>query len=346
MTLAKPDPGRPVVMFTDFDRLSYAVIGRLFHLSIEAAGFSVEERRTPATALERRRAAGQLSGQWVIHNTIGSDFIPVASAYNIALPAHEWSAYPRAWVENLNRFDEIWCTTSHVITLLRDSGVTAPVYWLPPALDADPVPARDTWAGMNPFRFFSCGEAHFRKGFHLLMEGFMTAFAEPGEAELTIKTTPGCAWTPPREDITIDTALVPREQLLAQYADYDAYVTASLAEGLGLPVAEAVLARTPVAANFWGGHASLLADGGFWPIGHEPAIQPFCSDPSFYAPGQKCAYSSPERIAEALQEVRHAGAAERERRAELARDYLISRFGAGAAQQRFFRRLCEGEVDE
>ena len=270
-------------------------------------------------------------------NTIGPRFETIEGAFNIALPAHEWSRYPRRWVERLNGFDQVWVTSGHVRAVLSDSGVEAPILFAPPALDMDRIPMKTGWAADGPFRFFSCGEAHFRKGFHLLMEGFTRAFPEPGEAALTIKTSPGCRWEPPREDITIVTDTMSREPMLAMYADHDVYVTASLGEGLGLPVAEAVTAMVPVAANFWGGHASLLAKGAFFEIPGEVVPQLFCSDPSYYASGQMCVYSAPEKISETLRSAARSSAEERKQMAERSREHLVGVYGAAVAGKRIGR---------
>jgi len=316
-----------VALLTDFARGSYEVIGRLYRLTLEDAGVPVAEEPIPTNAEEREKAAERLAGKIVLHNTIGPLFHPLPRSFNIALPHHEWSRYPKGWVDTLNRFDEVWATSDFVVEILRESGVKTPTVFMPPALDADAVPQKTDWKPGVPFRFYSCGEAHFRKGFHLLMEGFMEAFPETGEARLVIKTSHTCKWTPPREDIEIVTQWITRDDLLADYKNHDAYVSASLGEGLGLPLAEAALAGLPVTANFWGGHESLLAEGGFFRIESRVVDQFFCSDPSYFAPGQKCALSTPGMIAAALRRVYESTSQERRTIAQLARERVLSRYG-------------------
>ena len=329
-----PDPTTPIVLLTDYEHPSYVIIGRLFRLTLESAGFTVMEK--PADAI----AGGSVAnGQWVLSNTIGPMFNPVPGAVNVALPAHEWSRYPADWVEKLNRFDEIWVASGHEREVLSNSGVTTPVELMAPGLDFDPVPLKNDWDSGGPFRFLSCGAGHFRKGFHLLMEGFIRAFPEPGSASLTIKTSADVSWSTPREDIIIDTRTLERRDMLSLYSGYDAYVTASLGEGLGLPVAEAVLACLPVLANYWGGHRSLLDQGAFWEIPYEEVDQPFCSEPSYFATNQKCAFSSPSAIAETLRMVVENSADKRESMARSARDFLLARYGKDVAIKRFVQYL-------
>lgn len=337
MANKKPDTAKPAGLYTDFSLGSYAVIGDLYRRTLEALGLEVVER-----PLEEKDGAADGDGRLALHNTIGPRFRPVPGAFNVALPAHEWSRYPAAWAARLNEFDEVWTTTDHVRGLLIESGVTAPVLKLPPALDLDEPPRKSGYAAPGPFRIFSCGQAHFRKGFHLLIEGYLKAFPDAGEARLVIKTSSDCGWTAPREDITINCSEIERQEILAEYAKYDAYATASLGEGLGLPVAEAVLAGLPVAANFWGGHASVLREGGFFMIGHEEAPQPFCSDPSYYAPGQTCAYSSPESVAKTLREVQDAAPETREKTASAARESLLENYGSNAVLAALRKRLDMG----
>jgi hypothetical protein len=88
-----------------------------------------------------------------------------------------------------------------------------------------------------------------------------------------------------------------------------------------------VLAGLPVVANAWGGHCDLVRAGDSWPIAHEMVPQVFCSDPSYYADGQRCAYSSADHVAAALRTVRAATPAERETRALRAQAALRTSHG-------------------
>lgn len=328
-----------VTLLTDFARGSYEVIGRLYRLTLEGAGVPVAEEPLPTTAEEWEKAAERLAGKTVLHNTIGPLFHPLPRSFNIALPHHEWSRYPKGWVDTLNMFDEVWATSDFVADVMRDSGVKAPILFMPPALDADSVPQKTDWQARVPFSFYSCGEAHFRKGFHLLMAGFMEAFPRVGSARLVIKTSPSCKWISPREDIEIAANWMTRDDMLAEYKNHDAYVSASLGEGLGLPLAEAALAGLPVTANFWGGHESLLAEGGFFKIDSSVVDQFFCSDPSYFAPGQKCALSTPQMISVALRRVYESTLEERRTMARVARERVLSRYAMEVCAGMIKRRL-------
>lgn len=309
-----------IVFLIDDGLPSYVEAARLYRLGFEAAGLPVQgEPYAPAGRLP--------SDAWFLHHTIGPRFRPVLGAYNTAVVFHEWDRYPSGWTATLNGFDSVWAPSTFVRETLLASGVTVPVYLVPPPVAAVSVPHKSGADAQRPFRFLSIGEPHFRKGFHLLLEGFLAAFPHPGEATLTLKVSSSCTWTVPRADVVVVRERLSDATLRALYVEHDAYVTASLGEGLGLPVAEAIVAGLPVVANRWGGHRDLFETGAGWDIDYELVPQLFCSEPSFFAAAQRCAYSSPSAIAGALRAVAGASADERARRAARARQRLVNTHG-------------------
>jgi glycosyltransferase involved in cell wall biosynthesis len=301
------------VFLVDRDRGSYVRAADLYVSAFRAAGIEVESRDYGT------RPADSLRGRWVVHHTIGPLFRRVEGAFNTAVVFHEWSRYPGPWLETLNRFETLWAPSRHVSDVLLSSGATTKVRYVPPPVALENSDGKQSWHAKAPFRFLSVGEPHFRKGFHLLIAGYLAAFPEEGEAELTLKVSSSCDWQSPRADIRFLRDRLSRSELDALFTSHDAYVTASLGEGLGLPLAEAILALLPAAANWWGGHRDIVRRDDFWEIAHDELPQAFCSQPSFYAAGQQCAYSSPDHIAAVLRAVVGAEPAERERRARRAR---------------------------
>ena len=92
-------------ILTDYHRGSYEIIGNLFQNTIQQFGV-VRNLPTPVSLKERRDLALGLKGGIVFHNTLGDQFIPTKDSYNIAMPLHEWSEYPKEWIKLLNQFDE------------------------------------------------------------------------------------------------------------------------------------------------------------------------------------------------------------------------------------------------
>jgi glycosyltransferase involved in cell wall biosynthesis len=308
------------VFLVDAERGSYIRAADLYESAFRAAGIHVDKKDYATADRESLRRT------WVVHHTIGPLFRRVPGAFNTAVVFHEWSRYPRGWMDTLEEFDAIWAPSRHVRDVLVASGATNVIY-LPPPVALEDAPVKQSWQTSRPFRFLSVGEPHFRKGVHLLLAGYLAAFPNEGEAELVVKVSASCDWAPPRSDIRFLRERLSRSELGALFASHDAYVTASLGEGLGLPLAEAILARLPSAANWWGGHRDLVQATDFWEIAHEEVPQVFCSQPSFYATDQQCAYSSPDRIAATLRGVVDAGPDERERRARRAASALRDTHG-------------------
>jgi glycosyltransferase involved in cell wall biosynthesis len=326
------------LILTDFHRGSFKVIGDCWAKTLSKYG-KVTHLQTPQTEAQRNDISNCFSNTIVFHNTLGHGFVPIKNCHNIALPAHEWSRCPIEWVKLLEVYDQIWVTTSHVQEILKNSGLKKRAEIIPPILYDEDSPEKDSWQFHNKINFLFIGEPHFRKGHHFLMEGYMQAFPKADKATLTIKTSPSCEWQSPREDIFIIKEFWERDKLLDEYRKHDCFLSASLGEGLGLPVLEAINSLLPICTNYWGGHISLLKMGYFFEIKHEEIIQPFTSDPAFYAERQKCAYSSPKDIKEAILQFCKSNAIYRESVAKNAKKYLIENYGSKSVYNRISKSL-------
>lgn len=320
---------RPIVILSEPTVSSYGVVGRLYHDTLTAMGVSSTLSPYPVD-----QPPQVPRGALVLHNTLGFRFAPAPGAVNIAVPFHEWSRYPAAWVERLNGFDAVWAASHHIARVMRQSGVTVPVRFMPPALDLHPPPIKRSWSVEGPFRMLFVGEPHFRKGHHLLIEGFRRLHVSPRRATLTVKTSAACTWADATPGVRVVAADWPLATLWRLYGAHDAFVSASLGEGLGLGAAEAILARLPVATNHWGGHTSLLTPGGYVRLAHRVVPQPYCSRPDFFAPGQQCALSSPDDVASSMEAVILQSAAARKAQSRVAREHLVKRFGFEAVSSR------------
>jgi len=329
-----------IVILTDYYRHSYKVIGSLYEKSLRDSHHFID-LETPVSYIERERLSSKFPDHIFLHNTLGHGFVPIPESYNIALPLHEWSEYPKNWIKLLNQFDEVWTTTDHVFEVLQRGGLNLPIFKLPPALDSENISEKQNWILSEKPKFYFVGEPHFRKGHHLLMQGFMKAFPKQGKALLTIKTSPSCEWESPRDDIILIKENWTRDKLLAEYANHDCFISASLAEGLGLPIAEAVMSGLPVCTNFWGGHKSIVKSGGFVEIKHEEIIQPFTSNPAFYSEGQKCAYSSPQEIAKSIKVFINTSMSERKKMAFAAKKNFLKTYGRENTLKNIHSRILE-----
>ncbi|MGE3510536.1 MAG: glycosyltransferase [Vicinamibacterales bacterium] len=313
---------------------SYGTIGERYRDTFRAMGLDAVAAPYPSAPPDLPRDAV------VLHNTLGFRFEPFRGVRNVAIPFHEWDRYPGAWASRLNHFDEVWAATSYLAGVLRRSGVEVPIRVLPPALDVAPPDLKPTWVARRPFRFLFVGEPHFRKGHHLLIEAYRRLGVSARRATLTLKTSADCGWHVSDPGIHRVATRWSRRRMQGAYATFDAFISASLGEGLGLGVAEAMLAGLPVATNRWGGHTALLVEGGYVRIAHRVVPQVFCSRPDFYAPGQRCAYSSPDAIAHAMDVLLAMSARARAAQARLASATIRDRFGLASCAPRLRAALA------
>ena len=110
------------LILTDFQRGSFKIIGECWVETLSKLG-KVTHLQTPHSEIQRKDLSNRFANQIVFHNTLGSAFVPLKNCYNIALPAHEWSRCPKEWAELLEDYDQIWVTTSHVLNILKNSGL-------------------------------------------------------------------------------------------------------------------------------------------------------------------------------------------------------------------------------
>lgn len=326
----------PVFVFTEPSVESYGTIGRLYRDTLRAMGLRV------AIAPYPDRPPELPAGSVVLHATLGYRLTPWAGVRNIAVPFHEWTRYPPAWAARLDAFDDVWAATPFLASVLRRSGVSRPIDVVPPALDLQPPLPKTSWTAGRPFRFLFVGEPHFRKGHHLLIEGFRRLRLGPERAVLTLKTSPSCAWRSTDPGIRVIAARWPAARMRRVYAAHDAFVSASLGEGLGLGVAEAMLAGLPVAATKWSGHAALVTPGGYLRIPHRVVPQPYCSRPDFFTPGQACGLASVDAVADAMAALLRMGPRSRAAQARLASAAIRRRFGFEICSRRLHAALAAG----
>ncbi|KIN69845.1 Glycosyl transferase group 1 [Sulfitobacter noctilucicola] len=162
-------------------------------------------------------------------------------------------------------------TAPHVKKLFEDAGIGLPVHVVGNGVDHLDVPAA---ALPDPlpqagFTFLHVSSCFPRKGVDVLLAAFAKGFGAGDDVQLIIKT-----FANPHNDIAnevaalrdthpdlppvhiVEGAFTPG-QMRSLYTAADALVAPSRAEGYCLPVAEAVLAGTPVLTTGWGGQKTF-----------------------------------------------------------------------------------------
>ena len=215
------------------------------------------------------------------------DFAPAAlhlySAY-----AWEETEFPRRWAEIFNRsVDAITVISAHVARCLRAAGYRGPILVVGCGTDHLPRPserakerARALLAGLpRQFTYLHVSSALPRKGIDVLLDAWQRLAARSDwSANLVLKTQRNehnrvSEELSRRGMVALSHAPVleiqddlDEEVMSGLYAVVDAIVQPSRCEGLGLPMAEAILAGKPVIATAWSAHAEFCTPETSWPV--------------------------------------------------------------------------------
>jgi glycosyltransferase involved in cell wall biosynthesis len=190
----------------------------------------------------------------------------------------EETGFPASYVAAFNRkLDLITVLSKTVEKILRDNGVRIPIVVTGGGVDqllgvVAQLPAVD----LRGFRFLHISSCFPRKGVDALLSAFGKAFRDHDDVSLVIKTFPN-----PHNDIAEQLRCL-REQdpefphvvllehecseaeLVGLYMACHAFVAPSRGEGLGLPMAEAMLFNLPVITTGWGGQLDFCDDFTAW----------------------------------------------------------------------------------
>ncbi len=194
----------------------------------------------------------------------------------------EETGFPIAYVEEFNRrADAISVLSPFVAKVLRDSGVRVPIVVTGAGVDhllrLEKVPLRAAISKQaKSFRFLHVSSCFPRKAVDVLLHAYAKAFRASDDVTLIIKTFENIHNTVVsdledmrRDDadfphVIVVTEDLPEAELAALYTFADAFVAPSRGEGLGLPLAEAMLFERPVITTGWGGQTYFCTEQTAW----------------------------------------------------------------------------------
>lgn len=203
-----------------------------------------------------------------------------------AIHSYGWeeTGFPAKYVDEFNRrLDLITVLSEFVAKTLRDSGVRVPIAVTGAGVDhllhvkAGVLPSTLT-TSCKHFRFLHISSCFPRKGVDVLLRAYGAAFRASDEVSLIIKTFPNIHNTVLAQlqahqqvDADFPHVIVVNEdwddaQIVALYQFADAFVAPSRGEGLGLPMAEAMLFDLPVITTAWGGQTDFCSDATAWMV--------------------------------------------------------------------------------
>ena len=187
----------------------------------------------------------------------------------------EDSLIARDWAENFNRYlDAVLVPTRFVETVLRDSGVTRPIYVVGNGVAENlfsPVPAEKRRLSSKSFAFLNISSGFPRKGIDVLLRAYFEEFTGDDDVCLVLKTFPNphndiaqqlAGWRKavpnPPECIHIDRDHA-HEEMHAFYDSADCLVHPARGEGFGMPIAEAMARQIPTIVSAHGGQLDFCS---------------------------------------------------------------------------------------
>jgi glycosyltransferase involved in cell wall biosynthesis len=235
--------------------------------------------------------------------------------YNIAVWWWELQEFPPEYWQCFTRFDEIWTGTRFIQhALSRYSPI--PVLCIPPSLSLPDEPLvsrealelpRDEYLFLFMFDFLSVFE---RKNPLALIRAFRQAF-QPSEPVRLILKCINSQQAPEQlaqineasgdARITLLDKYLSRIETVSLIGACDAYASLHRSEGLGLPLAEAMMLRKPVIATGWSGNADFMTESNSFVVPYKLVANERDAGP--YKAGEVWAQADNEVAARMLREV-------------------------------------------
>jgi glycosyltransferase involved in cell wall biosynthesis len=280
-------PGVEVVGFLSAD-LGIGQAARMLVAGLDAAGVDVSTTTYTRTSsrlgtpwTDRPGPPGRRHDVAIV--CINADMLPVfvaedggaellADRYRVGLWFWELDDFPKDFHAALEPLDELWVTSEFTADVLR--GVTKiPVHTVPLPVQAPrdtgvripEVPDDGVFTFLFVFDYLSVFE---RKNPLGLVEAFVSAFPQPGEARLVIKTINADKRVAQQEalryavkdrpDIVLVERYLTRDELDGLMWAADSYVSLHRSEGFGFTMAEAMAVRKPVIATGYSGNMTFM----------------------------------------------------------------------------------------
>ncbi|WP_242691260.1 DUF4214 domain-containing protein [Cytobacillus praedii] len=187
----------------------------------------------------------------------------------------ETSKIPDHWISKCNEMDAVFVSSEHNVQIMRQAGLTVPVFKIRPCLSPEILPFFTSQVPhymhqLPSFRFLSIFTWIERKGYDLLLKAYFEEFSSNEDVVLIIKT--GAHNNQKIEELIaaesrkyndpgryyIDLSIRDEFEMEGLYNHSSAFVLPSRGEGIGYPMLEAGKRGLPVIATAWGGQLDFL----------------------------------------------------------------------------------------
>ncbi len=282
----------------------------------------------------------------------GDVFKRSAGRYKIGYTMLEVDGFPREWVRQANRMDEVWVPSEFNRQGFLSSGLRRPVHVMPlgvdtqyfhPGVTAFPNPAGE-------FVFLALFEWGERKEPGLLLRAFNDEFSAREPVRLVCKVINRDPGLRLKEEIRrlrlknlggrityMFNLEFPHYQLGALYRSMDAFVSVSRGEGWNMPLMEAMACGLPSIATDWGAHQEFVHAGVAYPLRVRKLVPAVAKCP--YYTGFRWADPDPEHLRSLLRHV-YENRDEARARGQAAAREMAARWTWHAAAGKMVERLA------
>jgi len=202
--------------------------------------------------------------------------------YRIGFTMLEVDGYPKSWVEQLNKLDEVWTPTEYSKLAMQNSGVTKPITVIP--LGVDPyrynpnIKPLTLPLGEDHIKILALLDGDTRRNTDILISAYCEAFTQSDKVLLVIKasnqhiarnileqlgkikTNPNHAPMTVLLDNHDNMLMLPDYLISSLYRSCDAFVSATSGEGWGMMGCEALSCGLPVIITSYKGASEALRD--------------------------------------------------------------------------------------
>jgi glycosyltransferase involved in cell wall biosynthesis len=177
--------------------------------------------------------------------------------------------------DHCNRMNYIIVNSEWMKDVLISSGVTVPIYIIPPCIDSNKFHYYSERMFPRPFTFLHNGFLQERKNPFQMLDGYISTFPDDGKTRFIVLSKyikevedMMLAKYGHRKDIEfiLNKTPLPIKELLALYKQADCYVNISHGEGLSIPDMEAMSTGLPVIGSNWDTRSVFLDDEVGWMV--------------------------------------------------------------------------------
>jgi len=214
-----------------------------------------------------------------LYHEVGMNYFK--NKYNIGVWAWELPTFPKNFARSEKYFNEIWVLSNYVSESVSNA-LSIPVVKIPSPIQFDEsklVKNKEKFGLKEKdfvflFIFDFCSYFE-RKNPLAIIEAFQKAFDEKDDVTLVFKTINGTKFSYEfnklknscnSKNILLINEHWSKDDLLSLVASSDCYVSLHRSEGLGLTMAEAMLAKKPVIATAYGGNSDFMNINNSFPV--------------------------------------------------------------------------------